>query len=170
MIIRVKDKKYFRPIPVSFPVINASASKFFTFTFSLLLLIMNPIIPVDALYALARDKPIGIPILADVVYYLKRSPGLNGKDLAKRLEVKRIYLSHAIELLTGVNLVTMLREWRLLHVKYMLTETSYSYDYVAKVCGFSGNRTMSRFLERYTGCTAYEYRLGRSNGHRGACS
>ncbi len=131
---------------------------------------MNPIINITDLYTLARDQPIGIPILADVVYYLKRSPGISGKELAKRLDVQRSYLSHAIELLTGSNLVTALREWRLQHVKYMLTETSHSYDYVAKLCGFSGNRTMSRFLERYTGCTAFEYRLGRSNGHRGACT
>ncbi len=40
---------------------------------------------------------------------------------------------------------------------------------IAQTCGFSGNRTLSRFLERYTGCTAFEYRLGRSNGHRGVC-
>ncbi len=93
----------------------------------------------------------------------------HGKELAKRLDVKRSYLSHAIELLTGSNLVTALREWRLQHVKYLLTETSHSYDYVAKLCGFSGNRTMSRFLERYTGCTAFEYRLGYSNRHRGLC-
>ena len=131
---------------------------------------MNPIITISQLYFDSKEKNIEIPILADVVYYLKRSPGINGKELAKKLEVKRSYLSHAIELLTGSNLVTLLREWRLLHVKYMLTETSYSYDYVAKESGFSGNRTMSRFLERYTGCTAFEYRMGRSNGHRGACS
>lgn len=131
---------------------------------------MNPIISISDLYTLARDQPIGIPILADVVYYLKRTPGISGKELAKRLDVKRSYLSHAIELLTGNNLITALREWRLLHVKYMLTETTHSYDYIAKICGFSGNRTMSRFLERYTGCTAFEYRLGRSNGHRGACT
>lgn len=131
---------------------------------------MVPIISISDLYTLARDQPIGIPILADVVYYLKRSPGINGKELAKKLEVKRSYLSHAIEILTGSNLVTLLREWRLLHVKYMLSETSLTYDDIAKRCGFSGNRTMSRFLERYTGCTAFEYRMGRSNGHRGACS
>ncbi len=131
---------------------------------------MNPIISVEDLYALARDQPIGIPILADVIHCLKRSPGINGKELAKALDVKRSYLSHAIELLTGVNLATMLQTWRLLHVKYMLTETSHTYDYIAKVCGFSGNHSMSRFLERYTGCTAFEYRMGRSNGHRGACS
>ena len=131
---------------------------------------MNPIISISDLYTLARDQPIGIPILADVVYFLKRAPGMSGKELAKKLDVKRSYLSHAIELLTGSNLVTALRVWRLLHVKYMLTETTHTYDYIAKACGFSGNRTMSRFLERYTGCTAFEYRIGHSNGHRGACT
>ncbi len=127
---------------------------------------MNAIINISELYALARDQPIGIPILADVVYCLKRTPGMSGKELAKALDVKRSYLSHAIELLTGSNLNSAIKEWRLLHVKYLLTETSHSYDYIAQTCGFSGNRTMSRFLERYTGCTAFEYRLGRSNGHR----
>ena len=50
---------------------------------------MNAIISVEDLYYLARDRPIGMPILADVVYYLKRSPGLDGKELAKKLDVKR---------------------------------------------------------------------------------
>lgn len=110
---------------------------------------MNAIISVEDLY-LARDRPIGMPILADVVYYLKRSPGLDGK-----------------ELLTGSNLATMLETWRLLHAKHLLAETTLSYDDVARTCGFYGNRSPSKFLQRHTGCTAYEYWMGRSNGHKG---
>ena len=130
---------------------------------------MKTYITVEELYFKWRsEEVVEIPILADVVYYLKRNPGIKGKELAKKLEVNRSYLSHSIELLTGSNLATLLLDWRLLHAKYLLSETNDSYDTIAKRCGFSGNHTLSRFLDRHIGCTAFEYRLGYSNGHRGA--
>ena len=96
---------------------------------------MNPIISVEDLYTLARDQPIGIPILADVVYFLKRAPGMSGKELAKRLEVRRSYLSHAIELLTGLPLGKFISEWRLLQSQDLLLNTDLPYIEVAQRCG-----------------------------------
>ena len=129
---------------------------------------MTPIITIEQLYSQARTNTVEIPILKDTVQYLVRSPGISGKTLAKLLDVKRSALSSAILLLTGMNLNDMLKEWKLLHAMYLLRNTTLSYDDVANLCGFSGNRTLSRFMERMLKCTAYEYREGKSNGHRGA--
>ena len=129
---------------------------------------MTPIITTEQLYLQSHIESIEIPILKDIVQYLVRSPGISGKTLAKLLDVQRSALSSAIQLLTGENLNDMLKEWKLLHAMYLLRNTTLSYDDVANLCGFSGNRTLSRFLERMIKCTAYEYREGKSNGHRGA--
>ena len=129
---------------------------------------MTPIITTEQLYLQSHIESIEIPILKDIVQYLVRSPGISGKTLAKLLDVQRSALSSAIQLLTGENLNDMLKDWKLLHAMYLLRNTTLSYDDVANLCGFSGNRTLSRFLERMIKCTAYEYREGKSNGHRGA--
>ena len=129
---------------------------------------MKTVISVEELYLNSRTGEVEIPILKDVVPYLSRSPGISGKVLAKLLAVKRSALSNAILLLTGMNLNDMLKEWKLLHAMFLLRNTTLSYDDVAHLCGFSGNRTLSRFMERMLKCTAYEYREGKSNGHRGA--
>ena len=128
---------------------------------------MNPIISIEALYLQSRTKTPDIPILKDVIPYLTRSPGITGKTLAKVLGTKRAMLSAAIQLLTGASLNDMLRQWRLLNAMYLLRNTTLSYAQVATECGFSGNRTLSRFLEREIHCTAYEYRTGTSNRHKG---
>ena len=129
---------------------------------------MTPVITPEQLYAQAQTNSVETPILKDVTRYLVRSPGINGKTLAKVLDVKRNALSGAIQLLTGDTLNDLLKKWKLLHAMYLLRNTTLSYDDVANLCGFSGNRTLSRFMERMIKCTAYEYREGKSNGHRGA--
>ena len=129
---------------------------------------MTPVITPEQLYAQAQTNSVETPILKDVTRYLVRSPGINGKTLAKVLDVKRSALSGAIQLLSGDTLNDLLKKWKLLHAMYLLRNTTLSYDDVANLCGFSGNRTLSRFMERMIKCTAYEYREGKSNGHRGA--
>lgn len=129
---------------------------------------------VEELYTYSRDQPSHLPPpwegrrgpLQTIAYYLQCSPGMNGQELADLLGVSRCTLSHAVLLLTGTTLIELLRQWRLLHIQHLLTDTALPYADIAKLCGFSCNRTLSRFLERYTGRTAYEYRVGHSNRHR----
>ena len=129
---------------------------------------MNPIISVESLYTLSRDQPIGIPILADVVYFLKRSPGLSGKELAKILNVKRSALSSAVHLLTGDTLNDLLRQWKLLKAMDLLSNTRLPYLDVAHLCGFKTVNGLSKFMERNHKCTAREYRENRVHGNRSA--
>lgn len=74
---------------------------------------MNPIISISDLYTLAKDQPIGIPILADVVYSLKRAPGMSGKELTKRLDVKMSYLQwppRSLHLIVKYSITNQLRD------------------------------------------------------------
>ena len=127
---------------------------------------MNPFFSVEELYKLARDQPVEIPILCDVIRLLKASPGLTIKQLSARMNFDRNALSFSIKMLTGLPLETFLKQWRLMLIKEHLSDPHLSYESVANLCGFSSVQAMSKFLDRMIHLTAYEYREGRSNGHR----
>lgn len=127
---------------------------------------MNPIFTVEELYKLARDQPVEIPILCDVIRLLKASPGLTIKQLSAKLSLNRNALSSSIKMLTGLSLETFLKQWRLMLIKEHLSNPHLSYESVANLCGFSSVQAMSKFLDRMIHLTAYEYREGRKNGHR----
>ena len=127
---------------------------------------MNPIFTVEELYKLARDQPVEIPILCDVIRLLKASPGLTIKQLSARMNFNRNALSSSIKMLTGLPLDIFLKQWRLMLIKEHLSDPHLSYESVATLCGFSSVQAMSKFLDRMIHLTAYEYREGRKNGHR----
>ena len=127
---------------------------------------MNPIFTVEELYKLARDQPVEIPILCDVISLLKASPGLTIKQLSAKLSLNRNALSSSIKMLTGLSLDIFLKQWRLMLIKEHLSDPHLSYESVANLCGFSSVQAMSKFLDRMIHLTAYEYREGRKNGHR----
>ncbi len=129
---------------------------------------MKPIITVEQLYLQSQTNSVENPILKDVTPYLVRSPGINGKTLAKVLAVKRSALSGAIQLLTGETLNDLLKRWKLLHAMYLLGYTRLSYEAVAKQCGYKTVHGLSQFLLRMINCTAYEYRENRIHGNRQA--
>ncbi len=127
---------------------------------------MTPIITAEQLYSQAMTNSVETPILKDVTPYLVRSPGINGKTLAKILDVKRSALSGAILMLTGDTLNDLLKKWKLLHAMYLLRNTMLSYKDVANLCGYKTINGLSKFMERMIKCTAYEYRESRTHGNR----
>ena len=127
---------------------------------------MNPITSIEEIYKLVQDQPVEIPILCDVITLLKASPGITIKQLSATLNFNRNALSTSIKMLTGLTLETFLKQWRLMLVKEYLCDPHLSYKSVATLCGFSSVQAMSKFLDRMIHRTAYEYREGRSNGHR----
>lgn len=127
---------------------------------------MNPFFTVEELYKLAREQPVEIPILCDVISHLKASPGISIKQLSAKLSLNRNALSSSIKMLTGLPLDIFLKQWRLMLVKEHLSDPYLSYESVAILCGFSSVQAMSKFLDRMIHLTAYEYREGRKNGHR----
>ena len=127
---------------------------------------MDPITSIEELYQLVRDQPVETPILRDVITLLKASPGITIKELSAKLSFNRNALSSSIKMLTGLTLETFLKQWRLMLIKEHLSDPHLSYESVANLCGFSSVQAMSKFLDRMIHLTAYEYREGRSNGHR----
>lgn len=127
---------------------------------------MNPIITVESLYLHSRDQPIETPILKDVISLLQSNPGITIKQISARLGLNRNALSFSVKMLTGLTLVAFLKQWRLMLVKELLSDQSLSYEEVACHCGFSTVHNMSKFIDRMIHLTAYEYREGKSNGHR----
>ena len=105
-------------------------------------------------------------LLDTILTLLKSSPGLTVKAMAARLGMTPDQLSYTIRSLTGQPLNTFIRQWRLMRVRELLDDDRLSYTEVARRCGFNSVQTMSRFLDRWTKRTAYEYRVGKSNGHR----
>ena len=105
-------------------------------------------------------------LLDTILTLLKSSPGLTVKAMAARLGMTPDQLSYTIRSLTGQPLNTFIRQWRLMRVRELLDDDRLSYAEVARRCGFNSVQTMSRFLDRWTKRTAYEYRVGKSNGHR----
>lgn len=127
---------------------------------------MKTIITVEELYAQSHTGSVEIPILQEIVPYLTRLPGINGKTLAKVLGVKRSALSNAVQLLTGETLNDLLKHWKLLTAMHLLRNTSLPYKEVAKRCGYKTINALSKFMERMIKCTAYEYRENRTHGNR----
>ncbi len=127
---------------------------------------MKTRITVEELYALPRDQPVDIPILCDILPLLRSSPGITVTEISARLGLKRKPLSYIVKIHTGLPLETVLKQWRLMQVKQRLNDPHLSYESVANHCGFSSVQAMSKFLDRMIHLTAYEYREGRSNGHR----
>ena len=127
---------------------------------------MKTSITVEELYAQSRTGAVEIPILKDIVPYLSRSPGVNGKTLAHLLKVKRGVLSNGVQLLTGETLNDLMKHWKLLTAMHLLRNTSLPYKEVAKRCGYKTINALSKFMERMIKCTAYEYRENRTHGNR----
>ena len=127
---------------------------------------MKPITNVETLYLQSHGEGVETPILKDVTEYMRQHPSINGKNMAKALNVKRSALSGAIQLLTGENLNDLMKKWRLLHAMYLLRNTSLSYKEVATQCGFFSLRGLTKFLERMIRCTPYEYRKSVTHGNR----
>ena len=127
---------------------------------------MNPIFTVEELYKLAREQPVEIPILKDLISLLKSTPGITIKQISARLGLNRNALSFSVKMLTGLTLVAFLKQWRLMYIIELLNDPHLSYESVASHCGFSTVHNMSKFIDRMIHLTAYEYREGKSNGHR----
>ena len=105
-------------------------------------------------------------ILENVLNTLKEIPGLTVKEMAARLGMTPDQLSYTIRSLTGQPLNLFIRQWRLRRIRELLDDEELSYTEVARRCGFTSVQAMSKFLDRWTKRTAYEYRVGKSNGHR----
>ena len=127
---------------------------------------MKPRITVEELFNLPQDQPVNIAILYEVVEVLRHTNILWGKDLADQLNVAKDELNGAVHILTGSTLDDFVKTWRKLQAIRLLSNSEMSYEQIATVCGFSSLHSLTKFLNRTTGLTPFEWREKHSNRHR----
>jgi transcriptional regulator GlxA family with amidase domain len=116
---------------------------------------------VEELYH-ARE-PTGEIIIDAVVDLVRKTRTQKAGDIALLLDVNRRNLSIAFELLTGIPLDTLLREWRMLQARDMLDDKSLSVQDVANKCGFKQQKNLIIAFRRRWGTTPQAYRTGKLN-------
>jgi len=114
---------------------------------------------VEELYH-ARE-PTGEVIIDEVVNTVRRTRTQRSSDIALLLEVEHRLLNDAFKLLTGMNLSTMIIEWRMLQAKDLLDDKSLSVQEVARRCGFMRKKNLILAFRRRWGTTPYAYRTGK---------
>lgn len=121
---------------------------------------LTPTATVAELFEMPADTKTGDKILDAVIEVIRSSHTLLVNDVAKELGVNRTDLSGAIRLLTGVSLVDMIHEWRLLQAMKLIKETDLDFLSIANTCGFTKAEHLSEALEREHHVTPYELRHG----------
>ena len=119
---------------------------------------MLPKYQVSELFARNRDQPTGESILDAVIEILRATSILEAQDIAHRLNVNPRYLSHAIELLTGKSLATMIREWRLLQAMHLIKTTDLPFMTIAHRCGYANADNLAKVMQKRLKMTPSEYR------------
>ncbi len=130
---------------------------------------------VDELYH-ARE-PTGEVIIDAVVDVLRHYKMIYPEDVALILEVNVKDLAAAWRLLTGMNLIEVITQWRLRQAQEFIKKGYIGndpnagknhkprkfLDVVAHRCGWRSERVMSHVFERYCGCSAIEWQAQQCN-------
>ncbi len=118
-------------------------------------------------------EPTGEIIIDEVVNVLRHFKMIYPEDVALILEVDVKELSAAWHLLTGINLIDVITQWRLFQAQELILKDLIERDTegidkrearkflneVARRCGWRSERVMSHVFERYCGCSAIEWQL-----------
>lgn len=121
---------------------------------------MTPKYTITELFARPRAQPTGDTILDTVITALRETSFLEAQDIATHLDVNPLHLSHAIQLLTGMSLAKMIREWRLLQAMHLLSTTDLSYATIAARCGYANADNLAKIMQKKLRMTPFEYRNG----------
>ena len=120
---------------------------------------------VEELYK-SNGAPTGEMIVDAVVYYVRRTTTHSSADIALLLNVKRVWLSGAMQLLVGLPLQEFIFRWRLMQAIDQLDNPDLSVAEVAQRTGFRSENYLISVFRRRLGITPYAYRNGtvRHNG------
>ncbi len=108
-------------------------------------------------------EPTGEMIIDAVVDMVRKTRTQKAGDIALLLDADRHNLSIALELLTGIPLDTLIREWRMLQARDLLDDKSLSVQEVANKCGFKQQKNLILAFRRRWGTTPQAYRTGKLN-------
>lgn len=86
---------------------------------------------------------------------LHETKSIEACEIAEYLEVDRVKLSHAIYLETGMTLIELVQNYRLLEIRKFIGEhPDMKLDEVAHACGYASDGSLWRFFQRKFGQTA----------------
>ena len=103
-------------------------------------------------------EPTGEVIIDEVVNAVRKTRTQRSSDIALLLDVEHRQLNDAFKMLTGINLSTMIIEWR---AKDLLDDKSLSVTEVAHRCGFKRQKNLILAFRRRWGTTPQAYRTGK---------
>ena len=108
-----------------------------------------------------RREPTGEVIVDEVVDAVRKTKTQRASDIALLLDVEHRLLNDAFKVLTGMNLSTMIFEWRMLQAKELLDRKDLSVQEVANRCGFKQQKNLILAFRRRWGTTPQAYRTGK---------
>ena len=114
---------------------------------------------VEELYS--STEPVGEIVIDAVVDAVRKTRTQRSSDIALLLDADHRMLNDAFKLLTGMNLSTMLIEWRMMQAKDLLDDKSLSVLEVAHRCGFRRQKNLILAFRRRWGTTPQAYRTGK---------
>ena len=106
-------------------------------------------------------EPTGEVIVDEVVDAVRKTKTQRASDIALLLDVEHRLLNDAFKMLTGMNLSTMIFEWRMLQAKELLDRKDLSVKEVANRCGFKQQKNLILAFRRRWGTTPQAYRTGK---------
>ena len=106
-------------------------------------------------------EPTGEVIIDSVLDALRKTRTQRSSDIALLLDVDHHQLNAAFKMLTGMNLSTLITEWRMLQAKDLLDDKSLSVQAVALRCGFRRKKNLILAFRRRWGTTPNAYRTGK---------
>ena len=105
--------------------------------------------------------PFGEVIIDAVLDAIRKTRTQSAGDIALLLDADRRLLNDAFLLLTGMNLSTLIIEWRMMQAKDLLDNKSLSVQEVAYRCGFKRQKNLILAFRRRWGTTPQAYRTGK---------
>ena len=106
-------------------------------------------------------EPFGEVIIDTVLDAVRKTRTQSAGDIALLLDADRRLLNDAFLLLTGMNLSTLIIEWRMMQAKDLLDDKSLSVQEVAYRCGFKQQKNLILAFRRRWGTTPQAYRTGK---------
>ena len=106
-------------------------------------------------------EPTREVIIDEVVNAVRKTRTQRSSDIALLLDVEHRQLNDAFKMLTGMNLSTMIIEWRMMQARDLLDDKSLSVTEVAHRCGFKRQKNLILTFRRRWGTTPQAYRTGK---------
>ncbi len=106
-------------------------------------------------------QPTGEMIIDAVTDAIRKTTTQRSGDIALLLDADHRQLNDAFKLLTGMNLSTLIVEWRMLQARDLLDDRSLTVKQVAHRCGFRQQKNLILAFRRRWGTTPQAYRTGR---------